>query len=194
MQHASQFKSFIQTSTYTMLVLILMLACPQTVVCVERKHTVCTCSVPTGFLGFCKISWNLLQYNMWWRCLPLTMLCVDDDKGALKTLSLLLAASHRCPFQLNGSNTNDAIFHVEAHQSPQTKCAKWYHEFSDFCKTNPACSLVIQQVSWKWPDFYCSRVVYRLLGELGTCACSVYQSPFPLHTKALGMRLYYNVY
>ena len=63
-------------------------------------HTVCACSVFPGDLGIWKFSENMLCYTNlrevrrllpYKRCLPLTMLCVDDDEGVTKVLSSLLA-------------------------------------------------------------------------------------------------------
>ena len=76
----------------------------QVFMCGRRKkslvHTVCACSVLPGFLGIWKFPVNLFRYTNlseahrllpYKGCLPLTMLCVDDDEGAMKVLGSSLA-------------------------------------------------------------------------------------------------------
>ena len=76
-------------------------------------HTVCASSVPPGCLEILEISVKSVCYTnlcetcrlfLRERCLPLTMLCVDDDEGAIKAYNKLFAhRNYPCvrPFQLN---------------------------------------------------------------------------------------------
>ena len=74
-------------------------------------HDVCASSVSPGFLGILETSVKSLHYTnlretcqlfSHVRCLPLTMLCVDNDEGAIKPISSSLTRIVMFrPFQLN---------------------------------------------------------------------------------------------
>ena len=135
-------------------------------------HTVCACSVFSGFLGIWKFPWNMLRYTKLWeayqlfpykRCLPLTTLCVNNDEGATKVLSSSLVFNCPCirPFQLNTvarewrnlSLWSSPIASNEAMQTVTGKAILFVTSKPPICVPQRVilCSAAFQQVKRNWP-------------------------------------------
>ena len=127
----------------------------------EKKslvHTICAWSVRPGFLGIWKLLQNVLSYTnlceafrllLYERCLPLTMLCVDNDKEVTKVLSSLLA-------EIVHAFIHSSLKFTDRLERSNADCYRQSDIFSDFstarmCLTGSiAIQYGLQQVNRNW--------------------------------------------
>ena len=131
-------------------------------------HILCAFSVPQDCWEIGKICFVTLTStrHLNFPQLPLIMLCVDNDKGAMEALALCLQELSTC-LSIHGKCYSTLLmqfFSCKVYHWPQTKQQTVSIKAILFLTSKPP---------------KCGGVLCKLPKELGTCANSVYQAVFP---------------